>query len=109
MLFTLKTHLSKTRFCEQSKELEETESKDGLGDNRVESRERFRDKGIFESFAMAEVVTICENVETECSPPPLLLTIETGYLVCTEALPFMVKQCALMESESEEGKIRECR
>lgn len=57
---------------------------------------------------MVAVVTICENVETECAPPPLL-TIETGNLVCTEALPFMVKQCALMESESEEGKIRECR
>lgn len=58
---------------------------------------------------MVAVVTICENVETECAPPPPLLTIETGNLVCTEALPFMVKQCALMESESEEGKIRECR
>lgn len=35
-----------------SEELEEAESKEGLRDIRVESRERFRDKGIFGSFAM---------------------------------------------------------
>ena len=35
-----------------SEELEEAESKEGLRYIRVESRERFRDKGIFGSFAM---------------------------------------------------------
>lgn len=102
--------MSKTGFCEQSEELEETESKDGLGDNRVGSRERFRDKGIFGSFAMWWQKLLQSVRMWKLSvPPPPLLTIETGNLVCTEALPFMVKQCALMESESEEGKIRECR
>lgn len=61
--------LGKIEFSEQSEKLEQAESKEGLRDTRVESRESFRDKGIWGSFAcmVAEVVTIFENLEVECA------------------------------------------